>query len=94
MTSGDPAYRPPRLPYVDIDGQKAYGYGWVIDQWNRHKLIWNNGQINGYAADFARFVDDKVVVITLSNRYDATESILRIREKVAELVFGLLDPQI
>ncbi len=76
-------------PYVTF-GSKAYGYGWVIDQWKGHKVVWHDGRINGYASDFAKFVDDKVVVIILSNRYDAGASIMRIREKVADLVLGVV----
>lgn len=63
-----------------------YGYGWMIDQWRGHKLIWHNGAINGYVSDFARYVDDQLVIVSLSNRYDVGASLIRIREQVAQLV--------
>lgn len=67
---------------------RSYGYGWVIDQWQGHKLIWHNGAVNGYVADFARFVDDQLVIIILSNRFDVGASLIRIREQTAALVLG------
>lgn len=74
-------------PYVETgNANKYYGYGWAIDQWQGHKLIWHNGSINGYFADFARYVDDQLVIIILSNRYDVGESLMRIRERTAEIV--------
>jgi len=72
-------------PHVKSD-TSHYGYGWVIDQFQGHKLIWHNGVINGYVSDFARYVDDQLVIITLSNRYDAGVSLMRIREKTAKLI--------
>jgi CubicO group peptidase (beta-lactamase class C family) len=44
-----------------------YGYGWVIDEMYGRKHIWHNGGIFGFYTNFARWVDDKICVVVLSN---------------------------
>jgi CubicO group peptidase (beta-lactamase class C family) len=54
-----------------------YGYGWRIDDIfnrksnTRRKMIGHAGDINGFATSIARFVDNDVVIIVLSNIEDA-----------------------
>ncbi|NHZ43776.1 beta-lactamase family protein [Massilia sp. CCM 8693] len=50
------------------DGKTApYGYGWQIDSRNGHPVIRHGGSWQGFKADFARFVDDKLTVVVLAN---------------------------
>jgi CubicO group peptidase (beta-lactamase class C family) len=44
-----------------------YGFGWVLDRVNGHRLIWHNGAIAGAMSWMGRFVDDKLTVIVLAN---------------------------
>jgi CubicO group peptidase (beta-lactamase class C family) len=68
------------------DANLPYGYGWIIDQWKGHKLIWHNGGVNGFSADFARYVDDGVTIVTMTNAGQLPDSLTRIREGIAALV--------
>jgi len=49
-------------------GSSYYGYGWAIftSPWES-KIVTHNGSNGYYFADFIRYVDDKVVVILLTN---------------------------
>jgi len=46
---------------------KGYGYGWFISYMLGRKVAAHDGGINGFATFIARFVDDDVVIIVLSN---------------------------
>jgi CubicO group peptidase (beta-lactamase class C family) len=43
------------------------GYGWAIDTQFGHKMISHNGGIDGFVSNIARYPDDKVTIIVLSN---------------------------
>ncbi len=45
----------------------VYGYGWVIYHRSGHKIIEHGGGVNGFATNLARFPDDQVTIIVLSN---------------------------
>ena len=50
------------------DGKtEAYGYGWALDDVRGHKLVGHGGSLPGFRAQYARFVDDKVTVVVLTN---------------------------
>lgn len=62
-----------RAPVKLQDGSApAYGLGWVVEQMNGHVLVRHGGTINGFRAEFARFVDDNLAVIVLTNSYEAS----------------------
>jgi CubicO group peptidase (beta-lactamase class C family) len=63
----------------------GYGYGWGITEPFNRKLIEHNGEINGFATSIARFVDDDVVIIVLSNIQDAKP--MEITQALSEIVF-------
>jgi CubicO group peptidase (beta-lactamase class C family) len=44
-----------------------YGYGWMITQQFGHRLIEHGGRIPGYTAYLARYPDDQLTIIILSN---------------------------
>ncbi len=44
-----------------------YGLGWSINEVNGRKRIGHAGSLNGFKSHFARFVDDGVTVIVLTN---------------------------
>lgn len=55
-------------PFKFNDGKDSnYGLGWTIDQVNGRKRIGHGGSLNGFRSYFARFVDDGVTVIVLTN---------------------------
>lgn len=55
-------------PFKFNDGKDSqYGLGWTIDQVNGRKRIGHGGSLNGFRSNFARFVEDGLTVIVLSN---------------------------
>ena len=46
---------------------QPYGFGWVITGINNHKLIEHGGAWQGFTTHIARYVDDKLTVIVLTN---------------------------
>jgi D-alanyl-D-alanine carboxypeptidase len=50
------------------DGKTApYGFGWFLGEVNGHKEIQHGGIWQGFTAHIARYVDDKLTVIVLTN---------------------------
>lgn len=51
----------------DSDGTR-HGLGWDLPTWNEHRVMAHGGDhVTGFTAIFARFIDDKVAVIILTN---------------------------
>ena len=44
-----------------------YGFGWELDSVAGHKLVHHGGSLPGFRAELARFVDDKLTVVVLTN---------------------------
>jgi CubicO group peptidase (beta-lactamase class C family) len=68
------------------DGQtnkSKYGFGWVIDQRNGHRCIYHDGSWQGFETAIARYVDDQLTVVALSNLADADPG--KIARHVAEM---------
>ncbi len=64
-----------------------YGYGWAIFTTPRNtRLIAHNGGNMTFAADFLRYVDEKVVIIIMSNT--AGKSAIRVSPDISRIVFG------
>ena len=61
------------------------GYGWAIDTQFGHKMISHNGGIDGFVSNIARYPDDKVTIIVLSNL--ETAPIGTISKDLAAIVF-------
>ena len=49
----------------------VYGLGWSIDMVKGKKRIHHGGSLNGFKSEFARFVDDRITVIILTNLNEA-----------------------
>lgn len=74
-------------PYVTAPsfGDMEYGYGWLIGKSFDNQIVWHPGEIEGFATDIDRYIDDKVTIIVLSNR-DTTD-ISSITVLIAQAVF-------
>ncbi len=48
-------------------GDEKHGLGWVIDQRDGRRYVWQNGEIPGYHAMNALLPDDHIAVIVLAN---------------------------
>lgn len=58
---------------LKLNGGKThpYGFGWDLTPIAGHKLVNHGGSLPGFRAQLARFVDDKVTVIVLTNSDNA-----------------------
>jgi D-alanyl-D-alanine carboxypeptidase len=54
----------------------AYGLGWVVEKVNGHAVVRHGGTINGFRAEYSRFIDDDLAVIVLTNSYEASTDAL------------------
>jgi CubicO group peptidase (beta-lactamase class C family) len=76
----------PLLDEIWTPHLNEYGYGWMISNLNGHREISHPGLIDGFATAIARFPDDRVTIIVLSNMSSADAS--GISNYLAGLVFG------
>jgi CubicO group peptidase (beta-lactamase class C family)/acetyl esterase/lipase len=78
------------------EGDSFYGYGWVITTSRRGtKLIMHNGGDGVFAADFLRYVEDKAVILILTN--EAEIKATQVSSELARILFGanyLLPPDV
>jgi CubicO group peptidase (beta-lactamase class C family) len=44
-----------------------YGFGWELDAVQNHKRVHHGGSLPGFRSQYARFVNDKITVIVLTN---------------------------
>ncbi len=49
-----------------------YGFGWDLAPLGNHKQVSHGGSLPGFRSHFARFVDDKLSIIVLTNSGNAT----------------------
>lgn len=63
-----------------------YGYGWSIGKKGEHARIAHGGNIYGFSAYFARFPDDRLTIIVLSNNQSASGG--EITDDLASIAFG------
>jgi hypothetical protein len=55
-------------PYVPTNGGDVYAYGWGVEQTRRKTtVVAHNGGNGIFAADFRRYVDEKTVIIAMTN---------------------------
>jgi CubicO group peptidase (beta-lactamase class C family) len=58
---------------------QPYGFGWELGSPQGHKLVHHGGTLPGFRAELARFVDDKLTVIVLTNGSNADQSAIAIK---------------
>jgi D-alanyl-D-alanine carboxypeptidase len=54
-----------------IPGGGSYGFGLALWTFNNRPIIWHNGQIGGFTAETAVFLDTGFAVVVLANDQDA-----------------------
>ena len=79
----------------------TYGFGWELDSIAGHKQIHHGGSLPGFRSQFARFVDDKLSVIVLTNGDNADAAFFAvgvansyIQDLVPTRVVAKIDPKI
>jgi D-alanyl-D-alanine carboxypeptidase len=69
------------------DGRSyPYGFGWSVDTFDGHMQVHHGGSLPGFRAEFARFPNDSLTVIVLSNADGANAS--AIASGLARLYLG------
>lgn len=67
-----------------------YAYGWVVEEGTQGKVVRHNGgSTYGATAEFARYLDEDLVIVVLSNQY--TPEMMRmtfVEERMAGMAFG------
>lgn len=48
-------------------GTISYGYGWMLSDWNGHRIVEHGGGIDGFTANVALMPEKKLGVVALSN---------------------------
>jgi CubicO group peptidase (beta-lactamase class C family) len=69
-----------------------YGFGWSIHKMNGHTLIEHGGAWQGFTCQIARYVDDKLTVVVLTNLDSAHSRPNKIAHDVAGLYVPALLP--
>lgn len=54
-----------------VDSKEYYGFGWFIDEYNGHKLVWHGGANIGFRSTFSRYNNDEISIIILTNTDEA-----------------------
>ena len=53
------------------DSKEYYGFGWLIDEYKGHKVIWHGGANTGFRSVFSNFINDGLSIIILTNTDEA-----------------------
>lgn len=53
------------------EAKEYYGFGWMIDEYKGHKLIVHGGSNVGFRSVYARFINDGLSIIILTNTDEA-----------------------
>jgi CubicO group peptidase (beta-lactamase class C family) len=67
-------------------GMSQYGYGWQLDVVEGHRRVRHGGSLPGFRAEMARFPDDRLTVIVLTNADGAVPA--EVAARVARLYFS------
>lgn len=54
-------------PQIDVGGGIRYGLGWMLGDWQGHRVVEHGGNIDGYAAQVAMLPDDGIGFVLLTN---------------------------
>lgn len=71
--------------YADGDG---YGFGWILSQFQGHRLITHGGGIDGHSANLYHFPEEQLTIIVIANvrnRNDGRTPVDPIARQLAEL---------
>jgi CubicO group peptidase (beta-lactamase class C family) len=54
-------------PQIEIGGGVRYGFGWMLGDWQGHRVVEHGGNIDGFAAEVAMLPDDELGFVLLTN---------------------------
>jgi len=53
-----------------------YGFGWITDEYNGHKLILHGGSNTGFRSIYTRFINDGLSIVILTNTDEANPRVI------------------
>ena len=62
-----------------------YGYGWIVSETQGRRMVWHEGSLPGFHNYFARYLDDKLDIVILSNL--DTSDVMAIAHGIEEIIF-------
>jgi CubicO group peptidase (beta-lactamase class C family) len=80
-------------PFVLNDGRAnsaGYGFGWGVGERNGHRVVRHGGAWQGFTCEIARYVNDGVTVVVLTNLDEGHSE----PENIANVVAGMVDPEL
>lgn len=54
-------------PHIEVGGGIGYGLGWMLGDWQGHRMVEHGGNIDGYAAAVGMLPDDDIAFVLLTN---------------------------
>jgi CubicO group peptidase (beta-lactamase class C family) len=73
-------------PIAESPGQADYGYGWAIYRTFERRCVGHSGGIFGFSTHLTRFLDDRILIVVLSNL--ESPYISAINHDLAAIIFG------
>src|SRR5262249_27518378 len=71
------------------DGKStSYGFGWSISDVRGHRLIEHGGSWQGFKAQIARYVDDRLTVVVFANLAQANQG------RIAHGIAAIFNPEL
>lgn len=62
-------------PFIKVsdkpESKTFYGFGWLVDEYNGHKLVMHGGANTGFRSQYNRYVNDGLSIIILTNTDEA-----------------------
>jgi CubicO group peptidase (beta-lactamase class C family) len=89
LANGKPTFWPLEANDDNLHPGKpvSYGFGWFVDPYWGHPLMWHTGSTMGFRTIIERFTADNLTIIILSNRSDLDSQALAV--KTADLYLKL-----
>jgi hypothetical protein len=76
-----------------IPNNSNYGFGWYVDEINGHRVIEHGGNWQGFTGFIARYLDDRLTIVLLTNLSSVTFHPKLIAHHVAGLYNPDLEPR-
>jgi CubicO group peptidase (beta-lactamase class C family) len=62
-----------------------YGFAWVVDSRNGHRLVGHGGRWQGFTSHIARYLDDELTIVILTNQGNCDAQ--RVVDELADIYF-------
>lgn len=58
------------------ESKSYYCFGWIVDEYNGHKVVMHDGANSGFRSSYIRYVDDGLSIIIMTNTEEANPSFI------------------